>query len=83
MSLIVGTGAVGAIYSWRLAQACNVTTVCRSNFEAVRQHGFNIDSKKFGQETFIPHQGMYFSPTVIALRILTSFVPATSCPPSP
>ncbi|CDH51152.1 2-dehydropantoate 2-reductase [Lichtheimia corymbifera JMRC:FSU:9682] len=54
--LTVGTGAVGAIYSWRLAQACHVTTVCRSNFEAVRQHGFNIDSKKFGQETFMPNQ---------------------------
>ncbi|KAF7731445.1 hypothetical protein EC973_000253 [Apophysomyces ossiformis] len=53
--LTVGTGAVGAIYSWRLSKSCHVTTVCRSNYDAVREKGFAIDSKKFGQEVFIPH----------------------------
>ncbi|KAI9493128.1 2-dehydropantoate 2-reductase [Zychaea mexicana] len=53
--LTVGTGAVGAIYSWRLAQSCEVTTVCRSNYDAVRQHGFDIESAKFGKGIFKPH----------------------------
>lgn len=53
----VGTGAVGAIYSWRLAQSCKVTAVCRSNYEVVKRNGFQIDSVKFGQGTFRPHHG--------------------------
>ena len=56
-SLSVGTGAVGAIYSWRLAQTCEVTTVCRSNYDAVKQHGFDIESPKFGNGIFKPHHG--------------------------
>ncbi|KAG0178875.1 hypothetical protein DFQ28_006838 [Apophysomyces sp. BC1034] len=54
--LTVGTGAIGAIYSWRLSKSCNVTTVCRSNYDAVREKGFSIDSSKFGKEVFIPDQ---------------------------
>ncbi|KAI8073449.1 2-dehydropantoate 2-reductase [Gilbertella persicaria] len=54
--LNVGTGAVGAIYSWRLAKSCLVTTVCRSNYEIIRQHGFQIDSAKFGKDIFRPHK---------------------------
>ncbi|KAI8636047.1 2-dehydropantoate 2-reductase [Parasitella parasitica] len=53
--LTVGTGAVGAIYSWRLSQTCNVTAVCRSNYETVKKDGFDIDSAKFGKDTFRPH----------------------------
>ncbi|KAI7849321.1 2-dehydropantoate 2-reductase [Circinella umbellata] len=53
--LTVGTGAVGAIYSWRLAQTCEVTTVCRSNYDAVKLHGFDIESPKFGNGIFKPH----------------------------
>ncbi|ORX58119.1 2-dehydropantoate 2-reductase [Hesseltinella vesiculosa] len=52
--LTVGTGAVGAIYSWRLAKSAAVTTLCRSNYQAVKDNGFNIESKKFGQEVFHP-----------------------------
>ncbi|KAG2223152.1 hypothetical protein INT45_005708, partial [Circinella minor] len=51
-----GTGAIGAIYSWRLSKNAHVTTVCRSNYEAVRNNGLKIDSKKFGQETFVPNE---------------------------
>ncbi|KAI8333289.1 2-dehydropantoate 2-reductase [Choanephora cucurbitarum] len=54
--LNVGAGAVGAIYSWRLAKTCDVTTVCRSNYQAVKDNGFDIDSAKFGKEIFRPHQ---------------------------
>lgn len=54
--LTVGTGAVGAIYSWRLSKTCNVTAVCRSNYEIVKNDGFNIDSAKFGKDVFRPDQ---------------------------
>ncbi|KAI9470535.1 MAG: 2-dehydropantoate 2-reductase [Benjaminiella poitrasii] len=53
--LTVGTGAVGAIYSWRLSKSCHVTAVCRSNYEAVKKNGFDIDSVKFGKEIFRPN----------------------------
>lgn len=56
---IVGTGAVGAIYSWRLSKSCNVTAVCRSNYEAVKEKGFDIESAKFGKEMFKPHGGKF------------------------
>lgn len=54
--LTVGVGAVGAIYSWRLSKSCNVTAVCRSNYEAVKKDGFDIDSAKFGKDVFRPDQ---------------------------
>ncbi|ORY91873.1 ribosomal protein L35Ae-domain-containing protein [Syncephalastrum racemosum] len=53
--LTVGTGAVGAIYSWRLAQTCHVTAVCRSNYDAVSKDGFRMESNKFGKGIFKPH----------------------------
>ncbi|KAI9359757.1 2-dehydropantoate 2-reductase [Pilaira anomala] len=52
--LTVGTGAIGAIYSWRLSKSCNVTTVCRSNYDVVKENGFDMNSAKFGEEKFIP-----------------------------
>ncbi|KAG1048940.1 hypothetical protein G6F43_008705 [Rhizopus delemar] len=51
----LGTGAIGAIYSWRLAQSCEVTTVCRSSYNAVKEKGFDITSGKFGNAIFHPH----------------------------
>ena len=53
----VGTGAVGSIYSWRLSQSCQVTTVCRSNYETVKKNGFIMESAKFGLDIFRPHNG--------------------------
>ncbi|KAI8098884.1 2-dehydropantoate 2-reductase [Halteromyces radiatus] len=53
--LTVGTGAIGAIYSWRLSKSAQVTTVCRSNYSVVNDNGFSINSVKFGQENFKPH----------------------------
>ncbi|KAI9271327.1 2-dehydropantoate 2-reductase [Sporodiniella umbellata] len=53
--LTVGTGAIGAIYSWRLSQSCEVTTVCRSNYQAVKEKGFEIESPVFGNGVFRPH----------------------------
>ncbi|RCH81650.1 hypothetical protein CU097_002872 [Rhizopus azygosporus] len=53
--LTVGTGAVGAIYSWRLGQSSEITAVCRSNYQAVKDNGFDIESVKFGKDVFRPH----------------------------
>ncbi|KAI8142392.1 ketopantoate reductase [Fennellomyces sp. T-0311] len=61
--LTVGTGAVGSVYSWGLAQSCQVTTVCRSNYETVRDHGFTMESAKFGRSVFKPHNGMSITGT--------------------
>jgi 2-dehydropantoate 2-reductase len=56
--LIVGSGAIGGIYSWRLSQACHITTVCRSNYDIVKNEGFDMDCRKFGKETFKPDNGI-------------------------
>lgn len=57
--ILVGTGAVGAIYTWRLSKSCNVTTVCRSNYDIVNEKGFEMDSAKFGVENFKPDNGKH------------------------
>ncbi|EME46278.1 hypothetical protein DOTSEDRAFT_70316 [Dothistroma septosporum NZE10] len=52
--LIFGSGAVGAIYAYLLMKAgCEVTTVCRSNYDAAKRDGFHIDSDVFGKELHI------------------------------
>ncbi|KAI8145017.1 2-dehydropantoate 2-reductase [Fennellomyces sp. T-0311] len=85
--LTVGTGAVGSIYSWRLAQSCEVTTVCRSNYEAVLRDGFEIDSEKWGKEVFKPAhvarsvtEATQFGPfdyIVVTLKALPDFYSTT------
>ncbi|OLY85669.1 Meiotically up-regulated gene 72 protein [Smittium mucronatum] len=55
--LIIGAGAVGSIFAWRLQHAGNnVDIVCRSNYEAVLQNGFQISSFQFGPTTFKPNR---------------------------
>ncbi|OCH92756.1 ApbA-domain-containing protein [Obba rivulosa] len=48
--LLVGCGAVGAIYSLILKRSglARVTVVARSNYEAVQAHGLDIRSQKYG-----------------------------------
>ncbi|MBF0189624.1 MAG: 2-dehydropantoate 2-reductase [Magnetococcales bacterium] len=54
--LIVGTGAVGGFYGAALARAgAQVTTVHRSDFDRVKQHGIHIDSLE-GMMHFRPHR---------------------------
>ncbi|RKP23442.1 ketopantoate reductase PanE/ApbA-domain-containing protein [Syncephalis pseudoplumigaleata] len=54
---VVGTGALGAYYGWRLHCAgCRVVCVCRSNYAVVKQAGFQIDSCCYGEHTFKPWQ---------------------------
>ena len=55
--LIIGTGAIGGFYGALLAKAgAEVSVVCRSDYEHVKQHGFIIDSHILGTWTFTPSQ---------------------------
>ncbi|EAU83963.1 hypothetical protein CC1G_09845 [Coprinopsis cinerea okayama7 len=49
--LVVGFGAVGAIYSYILkkSEKARISVVARSNFEAVERDGLNIKSGKYGE----------------------------------
>lgn len=54
--LIVGTGAIGAFYASRLASVSGlqVSTICRSNYSAVKEHGITVASPTYGNTTFKP-----------------------------
>ncbi|KAL5114636.1 hypothetical protein ACEQ8H_007481 [Pleosporales sp. CAS-2024a] len=54
--LIVGAGAIGAFYASRLALVPDVavSVICRSNYSAVKAHGFNITSPQYGDYTYTP-----------------------------
>lgn len=56
---VVGGNAVSAFLSWRLSatNACDVTLVWKSGFEAVSQYGISFRSSKFGNERFKPRHG--------------------------
>ena len=55
--LIVGAGAIGAFYGSLLAKAgAQVSVVCRSDYDAVADNGFQIDSADFGRYRFMPAQ---------------------------
>ncbi|MBF0260878.1 MAG: 2-dehydropantoate 2-reductase [Magnetococcales bacterium] len=54
--LVIGAGAVGGFYGAALARAgAQVTTLHRSDFDHVRQHGIRIDGLE-RQEIFHPHR---------------------------
>ncbi|KAI6712788.1 hypothetical protein PZA11_000518 [Diplocarpon coronariae] len=54
--LSVGGNAVSAFLSWRLqaTNACDVTLVWKSGFDAVHQYGISFKSSSFGNERFKP-----------------------------
>lgn len=55
--LILGTGSIGAVYSYFFTKAgANVTAVCRSNYEAIRKDGITISSKTLGTVHCRPHR---------------------------
>ena len=55
--LIVGAGAIGSFYGALLAEkGADVSVVCRSEFEIVREHGLAIESSVFGDRIFRPAQ---------------------------
>lgn len=53
--LIFGVGSIGAVYLYQLQQAgCSLTAVCRSNYQAVKNNGFTLNSLKFGNQKYKP-----------------------------
>lgn len=56
---VVGGNAVSAFLSWRLSatNACDVTLVWKSGFDAVSQYGISFRSSTFGNERFKPRHG--------------------------
>ena len=53
--LLFGTGSIGSVYLYQFQQAgCKVTAVCRSNYDAVKQNGFTLQSQRFGNVRFTP-----------------------------
>ena len=53
--LIVGAGAVGALFGSALArQGARVAVVCRSDYDAVSRDGYDIRSPVFGDHRFRP-----------------------------
>ncbi|KAJ2719875.1 hypothetical protein GGI07_004951 [Coemansia sp. Benny D115] len=56
--LLVGTGALGSIYAWRLQNSgqAEVTAVCRSNYDIVSSKGFSIVSEQYGTHQYRPHR---------------------------
>src|SRR5262245_47273602 len=54
--LIVGAGAVGALFGSALARAgAQVAVVVRSDYEAVKRDGYDIKSPMLGNHRFRPH----------------------------
>lgn len=55
--LVIGAGAVGAFYGSLLAQAgAEVSVICRSDYDQVKQHDFIINSQALGRWNFTPAQ---------------------------
>jgi len=55
--LIVGAGAVGALFGSALArQGAQVSVVCRSDYDAVSRDGYDIRSPVFGDHRFRPER---------------------------
>jgi 2-dehydropantoate 2-reductase len=55
--LIVGAGAIGSFYGAALqAQGADVSAVCRSDYDTVREYGIRIESKRLGDRLFQPAQ---------------------------
>lgn len=53
--LLYGAGSCGAVFLYQLLQAgCTVTTVCRSNYQSVKDNGFSLISVRFGNVSFKP-----------------------------
>lgn len=54
--LIVGAGAVGALFGSALArQGAQVSVVCRSDYDVVSREGYDITSPLLGNHRFYPH----------------------------
>lgn len=53
--LVVGAGAVGALFGSALArQGARVAVVCRSDYDVVKRSGYDISSALLGNHRFVP-----------------------------
>jgi len=81
--LVVGTGAVGGFYGGRLALAgARVATLCRSDYDAVRDHGIMVNSVwgdfHFTPDKVIRRAAEYGPPPdyiLVALKVLPGVHP--------
>ena len=61
--LLHGSGAIGTVYLYLFLKAgCEVTAVCRSNYEAAKQNGFTLDSGRYGKGIKITPTNVVRSP---------------------
>jgi 2-dehydropantoate 2-reductase len=68
--LLFGTGGVGSIYAYILHKGnAHVTTVCRSNYLAVKAHGITINSALFGTVHFNPNEVVSSVPDITSSQI--------------
>jgi len=79
--LVIGAGAVGAFYGSLLAQAgAEVSVVCRSDYDQVKQHDFIINSQALGRWNFTPAQVLKnvadFKGTPDYILLCTKVIPA-------
>jgi 2-dehydropantoate 2-reductase len=79
--LIVGAGAIGGFYGALLAKAgAEVSVVCRSDYDQVKQHGFLIESHTLGTWTFAPSQVLNnaadFKGTADYILLCTKVIPS-------
>lgn len=79
--LIIGAGAIGAFFGSALArQGASVSVVCRSDYDAVKQGGYDIRSPLLGDHCFMPHRvfassteaGRTFDYVVLATKVIES-----------
>ncbi|TAN66338.1 MAG: 2-dehydropantoate 2-reductase [Methylobacter sp.] len=79
--LVIGAGAVGAFYGSLLAQVgAEVSVVCRSDYEQVKQHDFIINSQALGRWSFTPANVLKevadFKGTADYILLCTKVIPA-------
>ncbi|MDO9268872.1 MAG: 2-dehydropantoate 2-reductase [Methylobacter sp.] len=79
--LVIGAGAIGAFYGSLLAKSgAEVSVVCRSDYDQVKQHGFIIDSYPLGRWNFTPAQVLKnaadFNGTADYILLCTKVIPA-------
>jgi 2-dehydropantoate 2-reductase len=82
--LVIGTGAIGGLYAAKLSQAgAEVSVVCRSDYEQVKQGGMKIKSL-WGDFVFKPHQVLRdvkeFKEKADFILIATKVLPEISLP---
>ena len=74
--LFLGAGAIGAFYASRVAfnPDVNVSVICRSNYKAVAESGFQIASSQYGDYTWTPTRVFDSPASAIKANVKWDFV---------